>query len=90
MYSFVPAMPAAAPYPRFARPPVRLPGLINPASTQSAYGCSRPRPAHVVRDAWEAIRHQVLTAGLALAAQLQTPPQQPAAADVPATARTRC
>ncbi len=87
MYSFVPAMTTGTPIPRFARPPVRLPGLINPASTQSAYGSSRPLPAHVVRDAWEAIRHQILTAGLALAVQLETPPQRSAGADTQAAAR---
>jgi hypothetical protein len=90
MYSFVPALPVSGEYPRFARPPVRLPGLINPASTQSAYGCNRPRPAQVVRDAWEAIRQQVLTAGLVLAVQLDTPTRRPAEADVPATTRNQC
>jgi hypothetical protein len=90
MYSFVPALPAAAGYPRFARPAIRLAGLINPASTQSANGTSWPQPARVVRDAWEAIRHQVLTAGLVLAIQLDTPPQQPAATDIPPTTRRQC
>ncbi len=75
MYSFVPALPADGGYPRFARPPIRLAGLINPASTQSAFGASRPRPSRVVRDAWEAIRHQVLAAGLMLAVHLETPPR---------------
>jgi hypothetical protein len=74
MYSFVPAMTGRTRHPRFARPAIRLPGLINPASTQSAYGSSRPRPASVVRDAWEAIRHQLITAGLTLAVELETPP----------------
>ena len=90
MYSFVPALPASGEYPRFARPPVRLPCLINPASTQSAYGCNRPRPAQVVHDAWEAIRQQVLTAGLVLAVQLDTPTRRPAEVDVPATTRNQC
>ncbi|HEX9030397.1 MAG TPA: hypothetical protein VF834_01045 [Streptosporangiaceae bacterium] len=90
MYSFVPALPADGRYPRFARPPIRLPGLINPASTQSAMGASRPRPAREVRDAWEAIRHQVLTAGLVLAVRLETPPQLPVDGDVPVTTRNRC
>lgn len=90
MYSFVPAMPAGQRYPRFARPPVRLPGLVNPASTQSARGSGQPRPAEVVRDAWEAIRHQVLSAGPVLAVSLETPPQQDGVTELPDTDRTRC
>lgn len=90
MYSFVPAMPVKAQHPRFARPPVQLPGLINPASTQSAFGSSRLQPAHVVRNAWEAVRHQVLMTGLVLAVQLETPPQDSEDTDMPATTRNRC
>jgi len=90
VYSFVPALPADGRYPRFARPPIRLPGLINPASTQSAMGAGRPRSAREVRDAWEAIRHQVLTVGLVLAVHLDTPPQSRDDSEVPATTRIRC
>ena len=90
MYSFVPAMPVRGDYPRFARPPIRLPGLINPASRQAAKGSHRPRPAPVVRDAWEAIRHQILTAGLVLAVQIATPHRRGGVADIPADAGTRC
>jgi hypothetical protein len=42
----------------------------------------------VVRDAWEAIRQQVLTAGLVLAVQFDTPPRRPADAAFPATTGT--
>ena len=90
MYSFVPALPVQGKYPRFARPPIRLPGLINPASTQSAMGASRRRSAGEVNDAWEAIRHQVLIAGLALAVQFHTPPLWHAGGGVPAASRNRC
>lgn len=90
MYSFVPAMPVTGRYPRFARPPIRIPGLINPASTQSAYGANRKLPARDVRDAWEAIRHQVLAAGLVLGVYVDTPPDQSTGADVPPTTRTKC
>lgn len=89
MYSFVPALPAGHDRPRFARPPIRLPGLINPASTQSANGSNRPQPAHIVRDAWEAIRHQVLTAGLVLAVHIDTPPQH-GDEELPPTDRNQC
>jgi hypothetical protein len=89
MYSFVPALPVTDEYPRFARPPVRISGLINPASTQSAYGANRNLPARDVRDAWEAIRHQVLTAGLVLAVQLDTPHHEPTGADAPPTTRNK-
>lgn len=73
MYSFVPAMPVANPYPRFARPPVRLPGLINTASTRGPRGSARPLAASAVREAWESTRRQVLDAGLVLAVHLETP-----------------
>ena len=42
MYSFVPARPAGHPNPRFVRPAVRLPGLINPRNLQSPRGARRP------------------------------------------------
>ncbi len=90
MYSFVPALPADHGHPRFARPPARLPGLINPASTQSAFGASRRLPADTVRNAWESVRHQVLLAGLVLAVHLNIPPHQDGGIDVPATSRKMC
>jgi hypothetical protein len=89
MYSFVPAMRADARDPRFARPAVRVPGMVNPASRQSAWGSRRPLPVAVVRDGWEAVRHQVLAAGLVLAVWLETPPEGAAEA-LPAASRARC
>jgi len=74
MYSFVPAMPAATPYPRFARPPVRLPGLINTKSTRGPRGSARPLAARTARQAWASVRRQVLDTGLVLAVHLDTPP----------------
>lgn len=77
MYSFVPALPAAGDDPpRFARPVIRLDGLINPASRQSTWGSHRPMPVAAVRDAWEIVRDQVLAADLMLAVYLDTPPEQ--------------
>ncbi|MCC8249398.1 hypothetical protein [Saccharothrix luteola] len=69
MYSFVPARPAPQ---RFPRPPVRL-DLLRPSSTQSAWGTRRPLPIAAVREAWTAVRDQVLDAGLVLATHLRTP-----------------
>lgn len=74
MYSFVPAKPAIHPRPRFSRPPVHLPSLINPSSAQSPWGARRPMPIASVRDAWAAVRDQILAAGLVLATRLTTPP----------------
>lgn len=73
IYSFVPARCADHDQPRFARPPVHLPGLVNPASRQSTWGSKRPLPMERLRDAWEALCHQVLAADLVLATRLQTP-----------------
>ena len=91
MFSFVPARRAdAGPEAmRFARPAVELPGLINPASQQSAWGANRPLPPDRVFDAWEALAVQVLAADLVLATWLQTPPCE-ATGPVPAIGRTRC
>ncbi len=90
MYSFVPALPADTPDPRFARPAVRVPGLINPASRQSTWGSKRPLPMAAVRDAWEAVRHQVLSAALLLAIRLETPAEEVADAATPAASRAGC
>lgn len=76
MYSFVPARRADEPDFRFARPPVRLPGLINPRSRQSVRGINEHRTMDEVRNAWEAIRSLVLDAGLLLGVSLTTPPRR--------------
>lgn len=85
MYSFVPARPADHPHPRFARPAVHLPTLINPASTQSPRGARPPQPIEVVRQAWVSLRDQILTHDLVLATSLTTPPCAPATEPIPAT-----
>jgi len=74
MFSFVPARLADRD-PRFARPNVHLPGLINPASRQSTWGSRRSLRVATVRDIWASIRDQVLAQGLLLAVGLRTPPR---------------
>lgn len=77
MYSFVPALPVwGDDPPRFARPVIRLDKLINPANRQSTWGSRRPMPVATVRDAWKAVRDQVLAADLTLAVHIDTPPEQ--------------
>jgi hypothetical protein len=73
MYSFVPAMLVTSPLPRFARPPVRLPGLINTTSTRGPRGAPHPLPYSQVQQAWESLRRQVMNAGLVLGVHLETP-----------------
>jgi len=90
MYSFVPARRADRGDLRFPRPPIRLPGFINPASRQSTWGSKRSLPMNTLRDNWEAVRHQVLAADLLLAVWLRTPDRISSPATVPTTARQRC
>lgn len=73
MFSFVPARPADGDGPRFARPQIDLPELINPSNQQSTWGSRRPLTMHRVRQAWEEVRRQVVDAGCVLAVQLETP-----------------
>lgn len=90
MYSFVPALPVADDDPpRFARPVIRLDGLINPRSRHSTWGSRRPMPVAAVRDAWQAVRDQVLAADLMLAVHLDTPPEQAGPA-IPAASGVDC
>jgi hypothetical protein len=77
-YSFVPARPTDSPDLRFSRPPIHLPGLINPTNRQSTWGSRRALPIASVQHAWAALRHQVLSAGLVLAVHLATPVHQDA------------
>jgi hypothetical protein len=90
MYSFVPARRADRDDVRFPRPPIRLPGFINPASRQSTWGSKRPLLMATLRDSWEAVRHQVLAADLLLAVWLRTPDRESNPAAVPRAARQRC
>lgn len=90
MFSFVPARRADRDDLRFPRPPIQLPGFINPASRQSTWGSKRPLPLNTLRNNWEAVRHQVLTADLLLAVWLRTPNCQSNPAAVARAARQRC
>jgi hypothetical protein len=90
MFSFVPARRADRDDLRFPRPPIILPGFINPAGRQSTWGSKRPLPMTTLRDSWEAVRHQVLTADLLLAVWVRTPDRESNPAVVPEEARQRC
>jgi hypothetical protein len=90
MFSFVPARRADAADLRFARPPVRLLGMINPSNRQSTWGSRRPLPLDTIRDSWEAVRHQIFAANLLPAVWLQIPDRQGRDVAVPETARQRC
>jgi hypothetical protein len=79
-YSFVPCMPRGDSGARFVRPAVRLPGAVNPRSTQSPSGAKELRPAAEVADAWHDVVDQVRAAGLDLGVHLTTPPRDDAAA----------
>jgi hypothetical protein len=76
MHSFVPARRFNDPDARFERPPLRLPSLINPKSTQSTLGTKRPMAPASVQEAWNTVRHQVLDADCLLAVHLDTPPKE--------------
>ena len=75
IYSFVPARRADDADPRFPRPGIRLPDLINPTSTQAARGLREPRTVAEVQQAWNEVRCQVLQADLLLGVWLNTPPR---------------
>ncbi|MEV0359545.1 hypothetical protein AB0H71_26170 [Nocardia sp. NPDC050697] len=91
MYSFVPALPADADEPRFARPSLRIPGAINPASAQShrcAPGVDSPA---AVYELWSETRQQVVDQDLVLATHLDIPARCVApTADVPPRRGTVC
>ena len=78
MFSFVPSRLADGPSPRFARPAIHLPGIVNPASKQSPSGATATdrRPVEDVVNAWHAVVDQVLSAGLSLGVQFATPPRR--------------
>jgi hypothetical protein len=90
MYSFAPARDAGGRDPRFARPPIELPGLINPASKQSTWGSKRPLSRSEVRRAWASVRRQVLHHDTLLAVHLETPSEKDQVSPVPPTNRSRC
>jgi hypothetical protein len=88
MFTFVPARRADGDDPRFPRPPIQS-RFINPSSRQSTWGAKRPLSMDTLRDAWEAVRHQVLAADLLLAVRMQTPDQRGNGVAVPETTRPR-
>ncbi|MFI5593655.1 hypothetical protein ACIA5G_52125 [Amycolatopsis sp. NPDC051758] len=90
MYGFVPARTSDHPQPRFQRPAVYLPGLINPRSRQSTRGARRALPIEEVRGVWSSLRGQVLAHGLVLATYLATPPSAPANDPVIAPSDASC
>jgi hypothetical protein len=71
MFSFTPCLPAEGNAPRFARPNIELPGLINPSSVQTPAGANHPRTVEVVEEAWRCVVNQVFEAGLHLATEIQ-------------------
>jgi hypothetical protein len=73
MFSFVPARLASEEDPRFARPPIRIAGLINPASWRGPSGATRPLDIATIRNSWQSLKEQVATAGLVLGVSLDTP-----------------
>lgn len=70
MYSFAPCLPADQNVQRFARPDVELPGIINPASTQTPSGAKDPRSIEEVTQAWSSVVDQVLNQDLLLATRM--------------------
>ena len=59
MFSFVPCLPFDGEGPRFPRPAIELPGIINPKSRQSTRGSKQPRSLSEVKAAWKAVVEQV-------------------------------
>jgi hypothetical protein len=82
MYSFVPALPYQPGQAAFARPHIRLEGLITPNLAMAA----KVTPSQA-RDAWERVVEQVFDAGLVLATDLPTPEHRQPAEVVTATRR---
>ena len=72
MFSFTPCLPYVDGGLGFAKPPIRLDGIINTLSYQA------PKRTAVSaaggRDAWLAVRDQVLEQGLLLGTQFASPP----------------
>ena len=75
MFSFAPCLLRDDDEPRFPRPAVRLPGIVNPLSRQAPAGAKDLRPRHDVVAAWHDVVHQVRSAGLDLGVHLDTPPK---------------
>jgi hypothetical protein len=74
MFSSAPSRPRGADGWRFARPAIRLPGIINPRSKQSPSGAKDIRTIGDVVNAWQDVVQQVGGAGLNLGTHFDTPP----------------
>ena len=73
MYSFVPSRRADSEGYRFARPPINLPGYVNPESQQTPSGARCPRFLKETRDQWDKVRNLVLRADCLLGVWFETP-----------------
>ncbi|MGO9756706.1 MAG: hypothetical protein ACLPNY_08825 [Roseiarcus sp.] len=73
MYSFAPSRRADSRNRRFARPPIELPGYVNPESQQTPSGANKPRSPKEVHDQWDNVSNQVLDADCLLGVWFQTP-----------------
>jgi hypothetical protein len=77
MFSWVPCQPRSdGGWPRFMRPTIVLPSVVNPASQQSPSGAKIPRPADEVRQMWGAVVAQTEMQGLKLGCGLRSPPRR--------------
>lgn len=76
MYSFSPCRDETASDARFARPPISLPGYINPASAQSPSGAREPRTIEQATEQWRRVQEQVFLAGCELGVSFDTPPME--------------
>jgi hypothetical protein len=68
MFSFVPCLPADAG--GFARPEIRLPGLVNPNLRMQA-ACVSFDDAGAMRQVWNEVTRQIVESGLALATRIE-------------------
>jgi hypothetical protein len=72
MFSFAPCLPAALAPAGFARPAIRLKGLITPGLMMGAKA-TRNLSAERIKDLWDAVAAQVLEQGLALGVRFDLP-----------------
>lgn len=76
MFSFTPSLRATEQYQRFQRPVIRIPGIINAASTQSPRGVRVSVTLNEAHEVWLDVVGQVSAQRLELATDLATPPQR--------------
>lgn len=76
MFSFTPSRRADDSDCRFRRPPLTLPGIINPLSWQSPRGAKVATTPEDVRAIWLAVVKQVEAHGLELGTDMESPPQR--------------